>query len=113
MSTPSGHVFTINGTNFDSSQLSPEGQQLLALLTESQNELVRLETRKALLQAAQQQLITQLKPLLPVSEVSQPNTGLGVLGTASTEIPTTPVEKPNSEPAVFPDSISDEIRAKP
>lgn len=106
-------MFTINGTSFDSSKLSPEGQQLLALLVEAQNELVRLETRKSLLQLAQQQLILQLKPLLPVSEVSQPGVGTGILGNASKEIPTTPVEKPNSEPAVFPDTIPDEIRAKP
>ena len=46
-------------------QLPPEGQRILSLLSEAQNELTRLESRKALLQAAQKQLIGQLKPLLP------------------------------------------------
>ena len=112
MSTIPGNLFTLNGANYDSSQLPPEGQQLLGLLTEAQNELTRLENRKALLQAAQQQLISQLKPLLPPPIPSQPAGAVGILGRASKEIPTTPVEMPEEEPAPFPDNIPEEIRAK-
>ena len=53
-----GNLFSLNGTNYDGSQLPPKGQQISALLTEAQDELARLKTRKALLQAAQQQLIS-------------------------------------------------------
>ena len=113
MSATPGQLFTLNGANYDGSQLPPEGQQVLTLLTEAQNELARLETRKALLQAAQQQLINQLKPLLPPPIPSQPAGAVGILGRASKEIPTTPVEKPEEEPAPFPDNIPEEIRAKP
>lgn len=112
MSATPGQLFTLNGANYDGSQLPPEGQQLLALLTEAQTELARLETRKALLQAAQQQLINQLKPLLPPPIPSQPAGAVGILGHASDQIPTTPVEKPELEPAPFPDTIPEEIRAK-
>ena len=112
MSATPGQLFTLNGANYDGNQLPPEGQQLLALLTEAQNELARLETRKALLQAAQQQLISQLKPMLPPPIPSQPAGAVGILGRASKEIPTTPVEKPEEEPAPFPENIPEEIRAK-
>ena len=112
MSATPENLFTLNGANYDGNQLPPEGQQLLGLLTEAQNELTRLEKRKALLQAAQQQLISQLKSLLPPPIPSQPAGAVGILGRASKEIPTTPVEKPEEEPAPFPDNIPEEIRAK-
>lgn len=108
--TPS-QPFTLNGANYDGSQLPPEGQRVLGLLNEAQAELARLETRKALLQAAQQQLISQLKPLLPDPIPSQRVGAVGILGHASDQIPTTPVEKPAEEPAPLPDNIPDEIRA--
>ena len=112
MSATPENLFTLNGANYDGNQLPPEGQQLLGLLTEAQNELTRLEKRKALLQAAQQQLISQLKSLLPPPIPSQPAGAVGILGRASKEIPNTPVEKPEEEPAPFPDNIPEEIRAK-
>ena len=111
MSATPAQQFTLNGANYDGSQLPPEGQRVLALLNEAQAELSRLETRKALLQAAQQQLINQLKPLLPAPIPSQPAGAVGILGHASDQIPTTPVQKPAEEPAPFPDNIPDEIRA--
>ena len=106
-------VFNLNGANYYISQLSPEGQQIIELITEAQDELRRLENQKALLQVAQQQLIKQLKPLLANPIDSQPYGANGTLGCASDQIPTTPVEKPEEEPAPFPDNIPDEIRAKP
>lgn len=111
MSATPAHQFTLNGANYDGSQLPPEGQRVLALLNEAQAELVRLETRKALLQAAQQQLINQLKPLLPAPIPSQLAGAVGILGHASDQIPTTSVQKPGEEPAPFPANIPDEIRA--
>ena len=111
MSATPAQLFTLNGTNYDGNQLPPEGQRVLALLNEAQTELARLETRKALLQAAQQQLINQLKPLLPAPIPSQPAGAVGILGHASDQIPTTPVEKPAEEPAPFPEEIPEEIRA--
>ena len=113
MSATPGNLFGLNGANYDANQLSPEGQQLLILLNDAQNELARLETRKALLQAAQQQLIGQLKPLLPPPISNQPDGASGILGKASKEIPSTPAQKPEEEPAPFPDNIPEEIRAKP
>ena len=113
MSAPTGNVFNLNGNNYDSSKLPPEGQRILSLLSEAQNELTRLESRKALLQAAQKQLIGQLKPLLPPPVTNQQAGSEQVLGHASKEIPTTPVKKPEQEPAPFPDTIPNEIRAQP
>jgi hypothetical protein len=112
MSATPGNLFGLNGENYDANQLTPEGQNLLNLLNEGQNELARLETRKALLQAAQQQLISQLKPLLPAPISNQPEGASGILGEASKEIPTTPAQKPEEEPAPFPTTIPKEIRAK-
>lgn len=113
MSATSGNLFGLNGANYDANQLSAEGQQLLSLLNDAQNEMARIETRKALLQAAQQQLISQLKPLLPPPISSQPDGADGILGQASKEIPTTPAQKPEEEPAPFPKNIPEEIRATP
>ncbi len=113
MSAPSDNLFTLNGANYDGSQLSAEGWQLLTLLNEAQQELARLETNKALMKSAQQQLFSQLKPLLPPPIPSQPASTIGILGKASTEIPTTPVETPEEKPAPFPDNVPETIRAKP
>ena len=59
---------------------------------------------QSVLQAAQLQLIRQLTPLLPPS-IPTPLAGAsGIQGHASQDIPTTPVEKPENEPAPFPDN---------
>ena len=110
MSATPGNVFNLNGVAYDGSQMLPEGHPILGLLTEAQNELTRLENRKVLLQAAQQQLIRQLKPLLPSPIPNQPDGASGILGRASQEIPTTPVDKPEVEPAPFPENIPKELR---
>ena len=112
MSTTPDNLFTLNGENYDGNQLPPEGQQLLSLLNDAQKELARLETQRELLKAAQQQLISNLKPLLLPPISSQPDGASGILGEASKEIPTTPVEKPEQEPSPFPNNIPKEIRAK-
>ena len=105
-------LFTLNGAQYDITQLPAEGQKLVALLKEAQNELGRLEIRRELLQASQQQLINLLKPLLP-----EPNQGTNpqtvrVLGEASTTIPTTPVIPPDEQPAPFPENLPEAFRAK-
>ena len=104
MSAAPGNVFNLNGVAYDGSKLPPEGHQLLGLLNEAQNELSRLENRKVLLQAAQIQLIRQLTPLLPPPIPTQQAGASGIQGHASQDIPTTPVEKPENEPAPFPDN---------
>jgi hypothetical protein len=111
MSATPSHVFNLNGANYDSNQLPPEGQQLMALLREAQAELNQLEIRKALLQAAQQQLIGKLKPLLPAPIPTQPDGAVGILGHCSDQIPTTPAERPSEEPAPFPSSVPEHISA--
>lgn len=113
MNTHAGNQFTLNNVVYDGDQLPPDGQQLLALLAEAEKELVRLETRQTLLKLAQQQLIAQLKPLLPVSVDSESYAPVVILGQPSKEIPITLVNKPDVEPASFPENIPDEIRAKP
>ena len=112
MSATPGNLFTLNGANYDGNQLPEEGQQLLSHLNNAQIELARLETKKALLNAAQQQLISQLKPLLPPPISNQPDGAAGILGQASKEIPTTPVAKPEQEPAPFPEDIPAGMKAK-
>lgn len=104
MSATPGNVFNLNGVAYDGSQLTPEGHRLLGLLTEAQSELTRLENRKVLFQAAQLQLIRQLTPLLPPPLPTQQAGTSGIQGRASEEIPTTPVEKPEEEPAPFPEN---------
>lgn len=104
------NIFTLNGSQYDSSQLPKEGQQLLSLINETQNQLNQLETKKILMQAAQQQLIEQLKPYLQRANAKNPVGQLGILGTASLEMPTTPTIKPIESPSPFPDNIPSEIR---
>lgn len=110
MSANTSTTFNFNGAEYDSNQLSPQGRQLLTLIHEAQNELVRLETRKDLINAAQKQLVSQLKPLLPQPIPSQPAGTLGVQGRASAEIPTTPVEEPKEEPVPLPDNLPAAIK---
>jgi len=107
MSATPGNLFTLNGAQYDGSQLPPEGRSLLGLITEAQGELARLEIRKSLLEAAQRQLIAQLKPLLPAPTPSH----TGILGQASDGIPTTPAEKPEQEPSPLPGNLPAAIRA--
>ncbi len=107
------NLITINGENYDADQLSSDGQRLLSLISEAQNELARLETQQALLKAAQQQLIQQLKPLLPPILPKPAASGAqGILGEASDTIPTTSVEKPDKEPSPLPDEMPESVRAK-
>ena len=80
---------------------------LLNLINEAQSELARLETQKVLLNSAQQQLIQQLKPLLPPPVETQALVGTqDVLGKASDKIPTTSVIEPEQKPSPLPDIIS-------
>lgn len=106
-------MFNLNGKNYDRNQLSEEGKQILQLLTEAQNEVKRIETQKSLLQAAQQELINRLKPLLPDPIYATPKSAAGIRGEASNEIPTTPTEKPEEEPAPFTDNIPEHFRLQP
>ena len=112
MSSTANQLLTVNGANYDISQLPPEGQKLLSLLTEAQSELTRLETRKELLLASQQQLLSGLKPLLPAPLPNPNETAATVLGKASDFIPTTSVTEPTEQPASFPETLPDEIRAR-
>ena len=112
MQTDQNPILTINGARYDVSQLAPEGEKLVALLTEAQNELGRLDIRKELLQASQKQLLSVLKPLLPAPLPQANATAATVLGKASDFIPTTPVTEPTEQPAPFPETLPDEIRAR-
>ena len=108
------NLITINNQNYDADQLSPEGQRLLSLISAAQNEITRLETQKTLMNAAQQQLINQLIPLLPHAVPNNVSASAeGILGEASDEIPTTSVKKPDNEPSPLPDALPDSVRAKP
>lgn len=106
-------MFNLNGNNYDSNQLSEEGKQILSLLTEALNELKHLETQKSLLQAAQQELINRLKPMLPDPVSPTPHGSAEILGEASAEIPTTPAKKPKNNPTPFTSNIPEAYRAQP
>ena len=112
MSSTANQLLTINGAHYDVSQLPPEGQKLLSLLTEAQSELTRLETRRELLQASQQQLLSLIKPLLPAPLPNPNETAATVLGKASETIPTTPVTEPDEQPAPFPENLPDAFQAR-
>ncbi|MBM5809016.1 MAG: hypothetical protein FJ051_04225, partial [Cyanobacteria bacterium M_surface_9_m1_291] len=56
--------FRLNGVDYDTASLSAEGQRLVALLNQAHAEQTRLQGQLVLMQAAQQQLLEQLKPLL-------------------------------------------------
>lgn len=108
------NLITINNQNYDADQLSPEGQRLLSLISAAQNEISRLETQKMLMNAAQQQLINQLKPHLPEAVPNNVSaSAVGILGEASDQIPTTSVKKPDQEPSPLPDGIPESVKAKP
>ena len=100
----------LNGVNYEKDDLPKEGQEIVDLLKEAQIKLNEIETQRQLLQAAQQQLINELKPILSEVDKSKPNTDIIVSGQASKNIPTTPTEIPEEIPAPFlkqiPDSIS-------
>ena len=106
-------ILTINGAQYDGSQLPPEGKKLVALLQEAQNEIARLEIRRELLQASQQQLLNLLKPLLPEPNQGTNPPAVKVLGEASATIPTTPVTPPDEQPAPFPENLPEAFRARP
>ena len=110
MTASQATTFRLNGVDYVAADLSAEGQRLVALLNQAQQEIARLQGQLALIQAGQQQVLEQLKPLLPAPAPS--NGGPAVLGQASAQIPTTPVEQPAEEPAPFPDNIPDAIRAR-
>ena len=111
MPNNTSQTFTLNNVSYDSSQLSKEGQNIFQLLREAQNELVKLETQKALLQAAQQQLINELKPFLAEIKKNQPTTP-SVLGEASSEIPETDAIKPEKEPLSMPENLPQTIKKR-
>ena len=107
------NLITVNGNHYDADQFSPEGQRLVRLITEAQSEMARLETKQMLLNAAQQQLVQQLKPLLPQMVSDKASSGnVEILGEASDQIPTTSVEKPDKEPSPLPDAMPDSVRSK-
>ena len=107
-----GQIFRLNNIEYNTNHLNEEAKRLLTLINESQKELNRVETQKTLLEAARQQLIDQLKPLLPDPGMMQQTGASGILGQASDRIPTTNVEKPNQEPSSFPENIPSTIVAK-
>ena len=105
-------MFTLNNETYESSQLSPEGQQVLVLLKEAQSELAKLETHKALLMAAQQQLINQLKPLLPTPIPNDVGMVMNSQGQASNVIPSTSTKKPETMPEHLPKNLPEDLRTK-
>jgi hypothetical protein len=109
MAVNPGTTITINGITYDTSQLPPQAQPLIALLLELQGQMKQIETRKTIVQLAQQQLLSQLNPMLPAPQ-PQANAPV-VLGRPSAEIPVTPTQKPAAEPSPFPETIPPEIRA--
>lgn len=109
MQTDSPSSFDLNGSVYDTNKLTPEGKRLIALITEAQTEMGRIDTKKTLMQAAQQQLITQLKPLLPEPETVKHET-IQILGQASSEIPTTSVNQPNQNPEPLPKNTPASIK---
>lgn len=102
--------FTLNGVNYDKSELPKEGQEVVDLLKEAQIELNKIETRRQLLHAAQQQLINELKPIIAEVEKLKGYTGITITGQASQKIPTTQVEIPEELPAPFPEEIPDSFK---
>ena len=113
MQTDSNTILSINGAQYDITQLPAEGQKLVVLLKEAQNEIDRLEIRRELLQASQQQLLNLLKPQLPHPIQATNPQAVKVLGEASATIPTTPVTPPDEQPAPFPENLPEAFRAKP
>ena len=109
MVLPTDGVLTINGDEYQCSDISSDGLEVLSLLLDCQDQLKRHETKKSLLIAAREQLLRQLGPFLP-----PPKRLLGanqIHGEASTEIPTTSSEQPNQKPPPLPEDIPERIRA--
>ena len=78
MSESSENTFSLNGEKYNTDELSTEANQLLTLINEAQNEISQIETKKVLLSLAQQQLIAQLKPLLPKKSINGNSQNLGM-----------------------------------
>lgn len=113
MQADQNRIITINGNHYDVSTLSTEGQKLVALLNEAQNEVQRLDIRRELLQASQQQLLSLLKPLLPAPHQPSPDSKSKAYGNASNSIPTTPITPADDQPAPFPENLPEAFRAQP
>lgn len=111
MSKQNANIFTLNNCEYDLEKLCQDGKYIIGLINSCQAELEQIETKKLLMQAAQQQLINQLKPLLKGAEANSFTGQLGIIGNASVEIPSTDAKKPTEHPAPFPENIPDEIRA--
>ena len=111
MAEKQSSTFTINGEVYSLSQLPSEGHQLLALITEAQNELSGLDVKRKLLQASQQHLFNLLKPLLPAPIRSATGSGLSVVGEASEVIPSTEAAQPEEQPFSFPENIPEIFKA--
>ena len=110
MMTLSSNIFNFNGRDYDKTKLPQEGQDLLDLIHEAQQEISRIDRQRSLIQAGKQHLITQLKPLLNNAQVDI-STTTDVIGDASREIPTTSVKEPDEEPAPFPENLPSQIKA--
>ena len=105
-------ILNLNGAQYNVSQLSTQGQRLLLLLKEAQNEIGRLDIRLQLLQASQQHLVSLLTPLLP-EPIQQTSTQKSkVRGEASETIPSTPAAPPAEQPAAFPENLPETFRAE-
>ena len=113
MSAPTENVFNLNGNNYDSSKLPPEGQRILSLLSEAQNELTRLESRKAPTSGCPETTDRTTQTTAATTGYQPTGWKRTSAGPRLQEIPTTPVKKPEQEPAPFPDTIPNEIRAQP
>lgn len=91
--------FSIDGRTYRTAELPQEGLQLLQLLSQSQAELARLQMQISLVQAAQQHILSRLKPLLPEPVAI---TNSIAYGQASAELPSTPANPATPEPPALP-----------
>lgn len=110
MSADPQNVFAVNGINYDRSLLHPGGEEILSLITEAQNEVSKHNKQILLLDAAQQHLISKLKPLLPKAIQDQESNKNIILGSASDTLPTTEAMKPQEQLPPFPDNIPDDFK---
>ena len=101
-------TFNFNDSTYYSKDLSDEGKRVLIMIQECQKEIAKLETKNAILQAANQKFIEQLKTYLP-EPITQKTGQFGVTGTASNDIPTTSAYVPDIKPASMPKNIPREI----
>ena len=103
-------IFTINENKYEANKLTPEGQRLLSLIDQTQSEIKRLDIQKTLMQSAQQNLIDQLKRILPPPLQDQNKPPI-ILGEASNEIPSTGAIKPEQQPDPFPTDIPESLKS--